>query len=141
MKPIPTIPVYICPECERRQPYNQWVHDPVKAPYCGLYCGDCGEEVKWDHDREASFVSVAVYEVDRAYGGPEEGGWYYDVGTRDNASLRCFPVAEWPQAQLYLEHAHREADQRGSRYCQMRASLYVDEVAPAGFPKHRPFYS
>jgi|TARA_R110000796_G_scaffold214879_2_gene330865 hypothetical protein len=24
---------------------------------------------------------VNVYEVDRSYGGPEEGGWYYDTGT------------------------------------------------------------
>lgn len=23
---------------------------------------------------------VAFYEVDREYGGPEEGGWYYDTG-------------------------------------------------------------
>jgi hypothetical protein len=25
---------------------------------------------------------VAVYAVDRAYGGPEEGGWWYDTGQR-----------------------------------------------------------
>jgi len=24
---------------------------------------------------------VNLYEVDRSYGGPEEGGWYYDTGT------------------------------------------------------------
>jgi hypothetical protein len=24
---------------------------------------------------------LAAYELDRAYGGPEEGGWYYDTGT------------------------------------------------------------
>lgn len=29
-------------------------------------------------DRAA--LSVALYLVDRAYGGPEEGGWYYDCG-------------------------------------------------------------
>jgi len=39
-----------------------------------------------DADRVA-FAIVAVsgylaaYELDRAYGGPEEGGWYYDAGT------------------------------------------------------------
>lgn len=26
-------------------------------------------------------VYVNVYELDRAYGGPEEGGWWYDIGT------------------------------------------------------------
>ena len=24
---------------------------------------------------------VTVYKIDRAYGGPEEGGWWYDYGT------------------------------------------------------------
>lgn len=27
-------------------------------------------------------IAVAVYLIDRAYGGPEEGGWYYDCGER-----------------------------------------------------------
>lgn len=26
-------------------------------------------------------VYVAIYEVERCYGGPEEGGWWYDRGT------------------------------------------------------------
>lgn len=26
------------------------------------------------------FLTLAVYRVDRAYGGPEEGGWYYNCG-------------------------------------------------------------
>lgn len=137
MKPIPTIPIYACPKCERPKPYNQWPKDPMET----AYCSDCGAAVKWDHDREANFVSVAIYEVGRAYGGPEEGGWYYDVGMRDPASLRCYPVAEWPQAQLYLKQAQREADQRGSRDFRLQASLYVDEVAPEMFPKNRPYYS
>ena len=29
----------------------------------------------------ARMVWVNVYEADRAYGGPEEGGWWYDVRT------------------------------------------------------------
>ena len=137
MKPIPTIPVYICPKCECLAPYRQWPNDPVE----GAYCTHCNTQVKWDHDREASFVSVAIYEVSRAYGGPEEGGWYYDVGTRDDSSLRCYPVSEWPQAQLYLKQAQREADQRGSYNFRLQAPLYVDEVAPDGFPKNKPYYS
>lgn len=28
------------------------------------------------------FYTVAIFLVDRAYGGPEEGGWWYDTGTR-----------------------------------------------------------
>lgn len=33
-------------------------------------------------DPPPAFYTVAIYLVDRAYGGPEEGGWYYDCGTR-----------------------------------------------------------
>lgn len=43
---------------------------------------------------------IAVYDVDRHYGGPEEGGWYYTDGPivgieavtvdKDMASDRCF---------------------------------------------------
>lgn len=33
------------------------------------------------HDEpEPAFYTVAIFLVDRAYGGPEEGGWYYDCG-------------------------------------------------------------
>lgn len=39
----------------------------------------------------SAILSVAVYLVDRAYGGPEEGGWYYDCGqlVSDDAELAC----------------------------------------------------
>ncbi len=30
----------------------------------------------------APFWTVAIYLVDKAYGGPEEGGWYYTCGQR-----------------------------------------------------------
>jgi len=29
---------------------------------------------------DAEFTYINVYLADRAYGGPEEGGWYYDYG-------------------------------------------------------------
>ena len=35
---------------------------------------------------------VNIYKVDRAYGGPEEGGWYYDVG--ELVETKCFCSAE-----------------------------------------------
>jgi hypothetical protein len=47
-----------------------------------------GEQYEADEQNEESFsveyvpgtVFVNVYEVDRIYGGPEEGGWWYDAG-------------------------------------------------------------
>ncbi|WP_024517007.1 hypothetical protein [Bradyrhizobium sp. Tv2a-2] len=35
----------------------------------------------------APFWTVAIYLVDRAYGGPEEGGWYYNCGDRVDHAL------------------------------------------------------
>lgn len=35
------------------------------------------------------FYTVAVYKADRAYGGPEEGGWYYECGERIDDLREC----------------------------------------------------
>lgn len=45
-----------------------------------LRCPECGSIVKVSENspRPAKFVSIAIYEVVRAYAGPEEGGRYYD---------------------------------------------------------------
>jgi len=42
------------------------------------YCNDTGEVHTDENDDPYWFVTV--YEINRAYGGPEEGGWYYDTG-------------------------------------------------------------
>lgn len=36
---------------------------------------------------EPTFFTVAVYLANRAYGGPEEGGWWYDCGQRVDEAL------------------------------------------------------
>lgn len=30
---------------------------------------------------DIAFYTVSIFMVDRAYGGPEEGGWYFNTGT------------------------------------------------------------
>ena len=37
---------------------------------CGFFVGDF----------VGRYIYVNVYETDRVYGGPQEGGWYYDCG-------------------------------------------------------------
>jgi hypothetical protein len=44
-------------------------------------CWQCGEPWDTKPDRPHRMIGVAAYtcgEVQRVYGGPEEGGWYYD---------------------------------------------------------------
>ena len=44
--------------------------------------------------QSAEFSYINVYLVDRAYGGPEEGGWYYDYGNPvESRRVRV----DWPQ--------------------------------------------
>lgn len=35
-----------------------------------------------NEESRPAFYTLAVYLVDRSYGGPEEGGWWFDNGTR-----------------------------------------------------------
>jgi hypothetical protein len=93
----------------------------------------------------SSFV-VAFYEIDRAYGGPEEGGWWFDCGDL----VRVFAVCK-SEDRAY-EIARRANDllqvlQRCKRsvgsvlYSGGRHTAMVFEnTAPAAFPPGRPHY-
>lgn len=41
---------------------------------------------------EPPFWTVAIYRIDLAYGGPEEGGWYYQCGERIDHPLDGIPA-------------------------------------------------
>lgn len=55
----------------------------LDADHDGLYDNDEGRAEK----PAAPFWTVAIYLVDQAYGGPEEGGWWYQCGERQDALL------------------------------------------------------
>lgn len=89
---------------------------------------------------------VALYEIDRAYGGAEEGGWYFDTGelvrllalapTEDRA------VSLAARANRLLERLQRHRRRVDSvLYAGGRHVAIVYEwIAPASFPEHRPQY-
>lgn len=84
---------------------------------------------------------VNVYELDRHYGGPEEGGWWYDSGTL----ITSIPLPSKHHAE---EHAAllRETDYRSTGNVSSviyRGGAYSVEVSNepgADFPTKRPFY-
>lgn len=90
--------------------------------------------------------TVAFYEIDRAYGGPEEGGWWFDCGqlrriartfkTEDAA----FAFARRANHLLSLfQRNHRSVNSviyAGGRY----AAHVYDAPPPAYFPETRPTY-
>lgn len=139
---IPTVSIYRCPECSKVGKAKQWLFDPCDD----LVCGDCGEQVKWDSLKDATFISVAMYDITNQYGGPEEGGWYYQLGERMDETLRCYEAGDWPQAKLYFDQLMEEVkaaqSELGRRYGQPRfhPRYYCDEVAPEQFPAVKPVY-
>lgn len=53
---------------------------------------------------DRSFYTVALYLVDRAYGGPEEGGWYYT--TEEVVQPAEYPEGVLPQVFSNKAQAH-----------------------------------
>lgn len=60
------------------------------------------EQAEWERDN-AERLTVASYRHSREYGGPEEGGWYYDYHQLVRGGIRTFgSVAErdeWLESQ------------------------------------------
>lgn len=79
---------------------------------------------------EAQACYVSLYRYERAYGGPEEGGWWYDVRTLDG-SLR-FPTRE--AAETFLATAKRIVEARNRKEAPER------HRAMAALPDHETAY-
>jgi hypothetical protein len=92
------------------------------------------------------YVYVNVYETDRAYGGPEEGGWYYDVGS----PVKVMPVARdraerlLGRVQEVCDRINREERRRpGSSVLATGDYLQacIEERPGEEYPRRRPRYS
>jgi hypothetical protein len=94
---------------------------------------------------------VAVYELDRAYGGPEEGGWWFDTG--DLVRVMSVHKSE-DAAYAAARRINNLLDYRrwlGNPYTPRLSSVaysgghYAAEVfinrAPESFPEERPYYA
>ena len=90
---------------------------------------------------------IALYEIDRAYGGAEEGGWWYDTG--ELARLLALSPTEARAIQLAdranrllerLQRHRRRVDSvlyDGGRY----TAIVFEWTAPPAFPEVRPHYA
>jgi hypothetical protein len=120
-----------CEPCEQTTPS----HDNA--------CLVCGSQ------RERHTYIVAAYEVCQAYGGPEEGGWWYYQGDLIRP-LRLFrnKSEAYRYASRFNDKAHSRrwgpnADRRPLDSVlsdgEVEACVYTD-IAPQHFPKERPMY-
>ncbi len=89
---------------------------------------------------------LAFYEIDRRFGGQEEGGWYYDCGELVRLS-RIFTTEESAyraanRANRLLAHIQRGKRGVGSvlyRGGRHAAEVY-ENIAPQRYPESRPHY-
>lgn len=94
---------------------------------------------------------VAIYLVDRAYGGPEEGGWWYDCGERFSgfAPIVCegrLAVRKALAKCRVFIRQHRMNEGRHEPNSVLCDGWYLPqsfggEVAPHHFPQARPTYA
>src|SRR3546814_969428 len=103
----------------------------------------CSSDRKEPHMR----YIIALYEIDRAYGGAEEGGWWYDTG--ELARLLALAPTEARAIQLAdranrllerLQRHRRRVDSvlyAGGRY----TAIVFEWTAPPAFPVVRPHYA
>lgn len=102
------------------------------------------------------FWTVAIYLVDRAYGGPEEGGWWYDFGERVDTPLEGVPntmllfvLPTEAAARAFAEFLQTKLDagpnagrrEISSVLSEGRYYAYVyNGHPPARWPEERPHY-
>lgn len=92
---------------------------------------------------------IAIYERDRAYGGSEEGGWWYDTGERMRVLKRKFTDEEHARAACRRVNGWlacmRPSWVRSSGSMAYDGGEYGARVYPVGespehYPQSRPYY-
>ena len=90
--------------------------------------------------------AVNLYFVDRAFGGREEGGWYYDYGQPELHPLnRVFEHREDAEdyvisLQDYEEELNENLPSIDSVLSQGQYQFRIDEGFPKPFPSTKPHY-
>ena len=124
--------------------------EAIKFGYAQARLGSTEAEVAWIQDllkiesaKEGPYY-VNLYDTNRQYGGPEEGGWWYDSGE----FVECRGVFG------SLERAEQAADSMEADIAQLREGLYppgsmlctgwpllrVQDHAGKNYPEKRPHY-
>lgn len=82
---------------------------------------------------------VNVYEVDMAYGGPEEGGWYFDTGTALESHHVAADAVEDVRKQL--RDRYQDTGMASNvNYNGGEFGVWHEDKPAADFPTESPFY-
>ena len=80
---------------------------------------------------------LTVYHVQQAYGGPEEGGWWYNVGDRlETVNIKGFALGA-ERARLKRKYAWAN-DPRGLYSVISEGIIIVDGPTKRPGPEHKP---
>jgi len=114
------------------------------------YCPECGSEDYIVIEKEPKWFCVSIYLVNRAYGGPEEGGWYFTCGEpveRAQVFLKTF--WDFSQALMYRDRLQNALNicwnygrpSISSVLSQGRFEALIDEESiPKPFPQQIPHF-
>lgn len=92
---------------------------------------------------------VSFYETNRAYGGPEEGGWWFDYGIPEpslDRFARGFATEGEAYAYAHRLNRHLSPKLNDGRYdissvlCDGIYEAQVSEGYPRPYPEHTPHY-
>lgn len=83
---------------------------------------------------------VNVYRLEQGYGGPEEGGWWYEAGT----PIASIPFATLREAEVERDKLKLRFPETKSRYSTAPREddfgIYIENDFGAPFPEHTPRY-
>ena len=84
------------------------------------------------------------YLANRAYGGPEEGGWWYNTGVfvecKGIAESRDDAVKFLEELQPYIDRRRETQDPVGSVACDGYTVVVIERAWGADYPKQRPYF-
>jgi len=135
-----TLPVYT-------SEVEGWVrvyrHDEVEWDDGKPYGQECCQLLRHTQDEPATWWTVGVYTQYRQYGGPEEGGWYYDAGSLTMyGKLKFFDSYEEAKAyqdELWDFVEAENKDTYGDERLTVRCT--TEAMPDTHYPKTRPYYS
>ena len=125
---------HACADCYPTQ-------DPCSDPECW---GCAWKSALAEMKNQPVTYYLNEYQVDLAYGGPEEGGWTYETGI----FTKCLGTADSREKALRMRRSEQQRiDEENARrpdftsvLSQGELRLYVQAHRGEDFPKERPYY-
>ncbi|WP_439398593.1 hypothetical protein ACRQ5Q_14795 [Bradyrhizobium sp. PMVTL-01] len=90
-------------------PKSNCKHFPNADDHC-LVCEIEDATAPADEPADAPFWTVAIYLINRSYGGPEEGGWCYASGDRVDHALDGVPTPDILSVWMKEESADQQRE-------------------------------